>query len=598
MISELHREFSTYLPSLMLDEVQYQRSNYYYFLSNVSSADKFPIDTQQETNEIRNNILFLDRLLPANVSLGIKKHIWTENVVYDCWDHTIDMKGKPFYVITRHLRVYKCLDNVNGKPSLIEPEDVSLYPITTADGYTWKYMYSVSEYYSRRFTTPNHFPVRRALSETFYDQGSIGSIIIDDQGSGYEDTQLTKIRVSAGGAVLIPQINDFGNIVGVTIHNGGANYTEPPELTVYVPNGGFPIWGGKFGNPSAVLKAVVYQGSIVHVAIHDPGFNYPKLSDTQIVIQGDGYGATAQAIVHDGKVIDAIVTNGGIGYSYIKVSVVGKGTGAKARAVYSQSFTQSDQSDVEQTAVDGAIHSIKIENGGTKYSPTTKIDIYGDGSGATAELVIDDQTGEIVHCKIKEYGSGYTWASVRLSDVGDGINADFYCILPPPGGHGFNAPKELFSDCLIISSSTRDFSHAAISGQEYYQIGMINGLRTLSDNKRAKTSGQFNVIKTKFVSMSNLSLSVVLVYNNGHKFRVANIVGIDEIWLQPLQKNSVDPIGILYDEMDLNKQYDCLEVFEKPIINTHTGDILCLTDEVSFEFSEDQIVTIKTTITI
>lgn len=594
MKSELHREFSTYLSSLILDEVQYQRSNYYYYLSNKSNKDRFPIDSESENLMIRNNILFLDKLLPSNISLGIKKYIWKSGVVYSKWDHMIDMKDRPFYVITSELNVYKCLDCILDTPSTIEPSSSSLYPIKTADGYTWKYMYSMTEYFYRRFVTATHIPVRRALNESFYDQGSVSSIIIDESGSGYEDTQLTKIDVSSGGAVLIPQIDDVGSIIGVTIVNGGANYTTAPILEVTVPNGGFPNWSGKFGNDSAKLEAVIYNGEVVHVAIHDPGINYPKLSETQIVIQGDGKGAKAMPIVYAGKIVDAVVTDGGIGYSYIKVSVVGKGIGAKARAVYSQSFVQSDQSDVEQTAVDGAIHSIHIKNTGEGYPTTTSVIIDGDGTGATANVVIDQ--GRIIHFDITNCGSGYTWAVPRLINFGIGKDVDAYCILPPTGGHGYNAPKELFGDCLIISSSTRDFSHLAISGQQYYQLGLLNGLRNVIGNKTTRSSGQYNVFQVKFSSASNLTLNTTLRCSNGHTFRVANIIDM-EVWLQPLQKNSIEPLGLLKDVTDENMQYICTEVIKKPLINIHTGDILCLTDDISFEFSEDQIVTIKTTIT-
>lgn len=594
MKSQLHREFSTYLSSLLLDEIQYQRSNYYYYLSNISNSDSFPIDTESENWNIRNNILFLDKLLPSNVSIGIKKHIWKHNTVYSKWDHMIDMKDRPFYVITSELKIYKCLDCILDTPSTIEPSGNSLYPFKTSDGYTWKYMYSMTEYFYRRFVTSTHIPVRRALSESFYSQGSVSSIIIDESGSGYEDTQLTKIDVSSGGAVLIPQINDVGSIVGVTIVNGGANYTAPPKLTVIVPNGGYPTWSGKFGNTEAKLEAVIYNGEVVHVAIHDPGINYPKLTETQIIIQGDGIGAKAMPIVYQGKIVDAIVTDGGIGYTYIKVSVVGKGTGAKARAVYAQSFVQSDQSDVEQMAIDGAIHSIHINNTGEGYPASTRVIIDGDGVGATAEVIVDQ--GRIIHFDITNYGRGYTWAVPRLIDYGIGKNIDMYCILPPHGGHGYNAPKELFGDCLIVSASTRDFSHLAISGQQYYQIGLMNGLRNYIGNKTSRSSGQYNVFHVKFSTVENLTIHSILQYSNGHKFRVANIVDT-EVWLQPLQKNSIEPVGLLKNQIDQNLQYICTEIKKKPIINIHTGDILCLTDDISFEFSEDQIVTIKTTIT-
>lgn len=592
MISTLHSDFSLYLARNFLEEIQYQRNNYYYFLGNKSLKDEFPISTLEDTIEIRNNILFMDKLFPANVSLGIKKYVWSSGTVYDKWDHTQDMSNKQFYVITSDLSIYKCLDNGNGLASTVEPAGNDLYTTHTSDGYTWKYMYSISTFHNRKFSTPQYIPVQRALSESFYSRGSVSAAIIESSGSGYEETLLTKIKVSSGGAVLLPQIDDNGSIIGVTIVSGGSNYSSAPILTVEVPRGGDAVWSGKFGNTSAQLEAIIQNGSVVHVAILDPGINYPKLSETQIVVQGDGYGAKIMPIVYQGQVIDAVLLDGGHGYTYIKCTVVGNGTGATCKAVFDPSFVQSDQSDVEQLAVDGAIHSIHVQSGGANYTSNASITIEGDGVGATAQLVIDH--GNIIRVRIINPGKNYTWATPRVTDS-TGHGAEMYCILPPYNGHGFDAPRELFAKTVLITSTNRDYYGFALQNQQYNNFGITVGFRNLSDNSISRGSGKFNLYECTFGSTLNLSIDDVLMLNSLYAFRVVHIDNAT-VYLQPMQKNSPAPSGILYNQIDVNRQYSVQSTNASPTINTHTGEILCLTDDVSFGFSYDQIITIKTSI--
>lgn len=592
MITTLHPDFSLYLARDFLEEIQYQRNNYYYFLGNKSLANNFPISSLEDTIDIRNNILFIGKLFPANVSLGIKKYVWTSGTVYDKWDHTQDMSNRAFYVITSDLAVYKCLDNGNGLVSTVEPSGNSLYTTETSDGYTWKYMYSISTFHNRKFSTPDYIPVQRALSESFYSRGSVSAAIIESSGSGYEETLLTKIRVSSGSAVLLPQIDDNGSIIGVTIVNGGSNYLNPPTLTVEVPNGGDAIWSGKFGNTSAQLQAIINNGVIVHVAILDPGINYPKLSETQIIVQGDGEGAKIMPIVYQGQVIDAVLLDGGRGYTYIKCTVVGNGTGASCKAVFNPSYVQSDQSDVEQLAIDGAIYSIHVKSGGANYSSNASITIEGDGAGATASLVIDH--GNILRVVMTNPGKNYTWATVRIDDS-TGHDAELYCILPPYNGHGFDATSELFAKTVLITASNKDYYGFALQNQQYVNFGITVGFRNISDNSISRASGKFNLYECVFGNTMNLNIDDILVMNSIYKFRVIHFENTI-VYLQPLQKNSHTPTGILFNENDVNKQYSIESINQFPIINTHTGEILCLTDDVSFGFSYDQIINIKTSI--
>lgn len=70
--------------------------------------------------------------------------------IYEPWDNTKNMVGKPFYVDYNAKPeggahgVYLCLDNNNGALSVSPPKGTSPNPITTSDGYVWQYIYSVT----------------------------------------------------------------------------------------------------------------------------------------------------------------------------------------------------------------------------------------------------------------------------------------------------------------------------------------------------------------------------------------------------------------------------------------------------------------------
>ena len=74
------------------------------------------------------------------------------------------------------------------------------------------------------------------------------------------------------------------------------------------------------------------------------------------------------------------------------------------------------------TVADGQVTSITVTNGGSGYLAPPKIDIIGDGAGATAEAVISE--GSVVGITVTNPGSGY-WFLPNA-----GINAGTYPVNP------------------------------------------------------------------------------------------------------------------------------------------------------------------------
>ena len=96
-----------------------------------------------------------------------------------------------YYVITGSNEVYICIQqgkNSQGVAvaSVVEPTGNATTPFTTSDGYTWKYMYTLSNANNTKFSTSDFVPVDVNTSiVSAASNGSIEIIQITNAGSSY-----------------------------------------------------------------------------------------------------------------------------------------------------------------------------------------------------------------------------------------------------------------------------------------------------------------------------------------------------------------------------------------------------------------------------
>ena len=125
--------------------------------------------TENELNAIRDSF-FLKRILEKDVTLIVNRFPWIQNNVYtqytdveDLFDESLPLGSSDFFVVTPEYNVYKCLNNNNDAPSTVMPSARKVIPITTSDGYVWKYMYSIAAD-NRKFMTTYKMPVDLAVA--------------------------------------------------------------------------------------------------------------------------------------------------------------------------------------------------------------------------------------------------------------------------------------------------------------------------------------------------------------------------------------------------------------------------------------------------
>lgn len=680
-------ELHTSLVYRMLNDILYERSYLFYFLGKIdkwNSDDTPPTDianTPLEDLAIRDNILYIQRVAPSETSLVVPTFAWSSGAVFTQWDNTQEMKGKNFYCVTDEFNVYKCLNNNSGAESTVKPTGSDLFPFTTSDGYLWKYMYNIpvfkrNKFFSDTFADP-YTPVQQALTDSFFNRGGVEQVVINDSGSGYEDSQETSISVSTltttgagatarvasiglygditsiqiinpganytrgafvtisdsvggsgakiepiftngqltsfnienagygysigdtvninvGGAVLIPIVSrETGSIIDVYIENAGAGYNSAPQLQVNQINGGAGV--GKFGNSSAIVKAVIFDGKIANISIEDPGINYPANTSTTLVVYGDGLGARFTPVVFNGRIIRVVVDNPGNNYSYMQIAVIGQGQGAILTPVLTRSDFESDQAIVEQVAIPGAIYAIEITNPGTGYSNNTTVTIIGDGIEATAHPVIE--SGSITKIIMDSYGRDYTNAKIVFNDPSriepnQFVDAEAYAILPPVGGHGKNAPIELFAETICIFTLLRNEIELVLLNQDYRQYGLIKDVTNLFDSTKISTLSQTITFKIKLNNTLNLLPDEVLI-NNNKKYRVVK-VSDNDVELQQLSSIYKQPSGMFYKENNINATYSIISIDSVPKVNKYSGQLLYTTNEPSFTSTDKQSIAIRT----
>jgi hypothetical protein len=280
------------------------------------------------------------KITPQDVSHVAPRYDWISGTSYAMYrDTDIDMYEREFYVLTDEYNVYKCLYNNGGAASTVKPTGYSTSKFTTSDGYTWKYMFTISLGLANKFLTSNYIPVRTLTSSdssTESDRqlavqnaavnGSIEIVEVNDAGSGY--VQLTDGRVEAGGKLTL-QLSNSGEVPSLLddIYTGSS---------VYV----------KSGTGSSQLRRIIGYNGSTKVLTVNTAFDVTPNNDSRVIISptvtivGDGAGALAYARVNidTNAIANVSVIQAGSGYTRAKVIITANtdyGAGATANAIIS-----------------------------------------------------------------------------------------------------------------------------------------------------------------------------------------------------------------------------------------------------------------------
>ena len=235
----------------------------------VSSEENPPsaVDSYAYELSSRRNITYIKQVNANDTAIVVNRVDWESGTVYDMYDDYSDdyvsyngatsIDQAVFYVLTSEYNVYKCLYNNKNGQSYVQPSGTSTESFQTADGYIWKFMYTIPLYLRNKFLSAAYMPVVTALSNQFYSNGAITSYTIENAGAGYVPTawkvkrvviinggvgyssgtfQITFPLPTAPGGVrataVVNDLGDQGDIMSITITNQGSGYTTQPIPTI------------------------------------------------------------------------------------------------------------------------------------------------------------------------------------------------------------------------------------------------------------------------------------------------------------------------------------------------------------------------------
>jgi hypothetical protein len=170
-------------------------------------------------------IIALKRIPNLNMKLVVPRHTWTANTRYKFYDNEdMNLYGNAFYIVNSANNVYKCIAN-NNSVSSVEPTLTTNYVEQYADGYKWKYLYTI-ESADQIFLTTNYMPVDAEVSvmETATD-GSIDHYVVISGGANYVTNSTVTVTVTGDGTGAIATANVVNNVIDkINITNAGTRY--------------------------------------------------------------------------------------------------------------------------------------------------------------------------------------------------------------------------------------------------------------------------------------------------------------------------------------------------------------------------------------
>ena len=261
------------LAQTIFDELSDSANLYYIGISRSQDWDSSdfspePLNTVKEKRDLRYNLQSVKAV--EAYSFVVPRYNWTSGSVYSAYSDNVEGQTlQSSYVVTDDFNVYVCIRpgyDASGVPvaSTTKPTSTSATTLAEeADGYVWKFLYTLTANDQNRFVTANYIPVAlidsAAPTEPTYPQFSVQNAASPKQIIGYRVT-----------------------------YEGGA-YTQDPVVTI--------IGNGSGAHARALVTPTGKIGAVL-VDDSENGFPFGTGYDyANVVISGGGAGAvTATAV--------------------------------------------------------------------------------------------------------------------------------------------------------------------------------------------------------------------------------------------------------------------------------------------------------------
>jgi len=241
-----------------INNVRDTRHSYYVFAGRSypwpsdSSPPPANNSVAQFQQTVYDDLLFGKLVKSTDVINMVPRYNWTSGTVYNQYDQNDpNLYSEQFFVVTDQFVVYKCIFNNYGAPSTVKPTLTSpAGSFKTADGYIWKYMYTIDSTSNTKFTTSSYIPAIQDVNvQSNAVPGTIEAIQITNGGSNY-------------------QVYEKGNIVKFI-----------DAFTIQLPNTS-SAYDNYYAQSSIYLKAGFGAGQVRQIATSNGGAKTVRVSSS------------------------------------------------------------------------------------------------------------------------------------------------------------------------------------------------------------------------------------------------------------------------------------------------------------------------------
>ncbi|CAB4126771.1 hypothetical protein UFOVP84_21 [uncultured Caudovirales phage] len=625
-------------------DIASRSTRYYHSFGKTSAWINDPItpqviDSLRYERVVRDEIIAMKEISPADVSYVIPRIDWTSGTIYDEYDdsYSSEIRGinlsaggnnytSPIITIGLVCPT-STLVLLNSQYFYVYSGVGYLYTVTTAGttgssnstalGATTPIIGTAYVHGSAVLTCVGFQATATANLGTGTTATTIISITMTNNGYGYTILPNVYITDNSGAGAAVNAVMVLGqsgvsklentnyyvynttdsNIYVCVDNNNGATSTSIPSTvsgSVFTTADGYQ-WkymssvsiNNKFLTSSylPVITASKNQytatGSISGVSIDNAGSGYT--SATIITVIGDGAGAILTPVLTSGAITDVIITNAGSGYSYANLILSSEGTsGSLSASVFLGSEQNSLQASSESSVIFGNILNAQVVSGGYGYSLSPTVNIVGDGLGATAIATVI--SGKISSITFTNRGKNYNWANIIITDS-TGYGASIRAIISPYGGLGKDPINQLYAKSLMLYSKINNNTNQGFYvTNDYRQIGIIKDPLRYSDGTYLKAnfaSTCWEVIATTIINTAQFALDTIIttyIDSITYSFRVAYISG-SSILLVPIDNGTPD-VGIQFNGSS-GGSFIAVSVIP-PSVDKYSGDLMLIDNEAAF----------------
>ena len=309
-----------------------------------------------------------------------------------------------------------------------------------------------------------------------------------DQEDDYWDTMIALKKITSADVRMVVSKHTWTSGITYDMYRGDISRTNTAK-----PSGATNLYSAKYFivNEDYKVYICLQNGTDPENTSGRPSLDQPTFTDLEPKSAGDS---------GDGYVWKYLYT--------IKPSDIAKFDSTNFMPVPTDWETSSDNAAVRDNASSSGQLKIAtvINRGagiGTANRTYTGVPVAGDGSGAEATIVINNDA-KVESIYIAKGGSGYTYGTVDLVTGGvptGTTNPVFNVIVPPQGGHGADIYRELGATNVLVYSKIENDSENPdfITGNQIARIGIVENPQAVDSTSNLTLSKASSLYALKLI---------------------------------------------------------------------------------------------------